>query len=144
MCGKSTTATAVGGDEALRVARGAAALDAVYGTKWFRTENVSLGELVDLTHRFDRIFGTLEGLDYPWRPFTAKLREAQSVPRSLMLTSDEINGEKFGFYGGDRDALLEAWKNEIRTRRYNRPAKRRVSSATARVSRTTGGARVSA
>lgn len=109
-----------------RVARGAALLDAVYGTKWFRTENVSLGELYAGRQLFEK-------LGDGWKSLTEKAKKS-TVGRNLVMLDDEneIDGEAYGFYGGDPAGQREAWVNEIRRRRYNRPSRRRVSTETAR------------
>lgn len=137
MCGMEAAVTGrTPGREsaAVRVKRGAEALDLVYGPKWFRTENVSLGSLSRKSN-FEFLF---KNFDDGYVSFTRKLNAKNPVHRSMLFSPGtsyaEVDGSKFGFYD-NADQLAEAWRAEIRTRRYNRPSKRRVSETTARASR---------
>jgi hypothetical protein len=126
---------------AVRAERGAAAMDAVYGAKWFRTESLSLGAVKRAgdTESLANMLFFKQGDTY--ESFTEKLKAKHAIlPGSLLPLPPEIDGEIYGFYGNNDDepALAVEWQKQIRQRRYNRPAKRRVSSTTAQMVRTGG------
>lgn len=127
MCSKRKTESA----EAV-VARGAAVLDVVFGPKWFRTEVVSLARVTS-SSVFAFLFEKL-GLNYETLTTAAEKKGYVFAPGQLFDLASELKGAEFGFYRGPDD-LNDAWADAIRARRYNRPAKRRVSTKTARTTR---------
>jgi hypothetical protein len=119
---------------AARVARGAALLDAVYGPKWFRTENVSLGEVRKQELQVPFILNRLEGSTSDtydsdvFEAITRKAKEAGFRFRDGELFSDgsKFWGEAFGIFASETGPELgQLWANEIRSRRYNRPRRKR-------------------
>lgn len=120
-----------------RVELGAQALDIFLGPSWFRTENVALGEVAQAVVEGELDTVLFEG-DYVG--LTETLQAKGFVAPEMMLDDFEVDGEQLGFYGreSEADELTEAWKEAIRTRRYNRPKRRRVSAVTAKETRSLG------
>jgi hypothetical protein len=127
------------------VQRGAELLDLVYGPRWFRTEIVSLAEVKKTTEDMSFILNRLEGRrEYlGYRPTTFEKVTQKALKQGWTFQPGELThdashpstefwGEEYGFFRNDeRAAWQEAWVEEIRKRRYNRPTKRRLSTETA-------------